>query len=164
LCISPVGHALSNLAVTGVEPAGMAFAIRLNTTAISNHQGLVTIINGPAVVPTGGMIASSPFEMPATQSSKLALREEFIKWCKAQPHWYGEGHHLDRMLLIFDEHGFDVQGIAKATSALWKDAGLGCGYRIRIQKALKQWLRRRGESVGGGSGSEGEVIEALDLT
>jgi hypothetical protein len=81
---------------------------------------------------------------PVTQSSAVELREEFIRWCIAQDCWRSEQARLETMLLVFDEQGFDVEGIASATAEVWKEVGIAAGYRLRIKKAAKQRLYSRG--------------------
>jgi hypothetical protein len=118
-------------------PAGTHFSFAFNRSGTSSGS-----VVGAA--PTPPMSGSSPLRMPVTQSSAVDLREEFIRWCIAQDCWRSEQARLETMLLVFDEQGFDVEGIASATAEVWKEVGIAAGYRLRMKKAAKQWLYSRG--------------------
>ncbi|KAK6431484.1 hypothetical protein LTR95_012353 [Oleoguttula sp. CCFEE 5521] len=86
---------------------------------------------------------SSPVRMPASQSSSIELREQFLKWCCVQSTCRGEEAALDRMASVFAANGFSVDGIGTADLADWKDLDLAPSYRRRMRRSVKEWLLQR---------------------
>jgi len=92
-------------------------------------------------------LSSSPFRMPASQSSTIELVREFFRWCKKEVAYRGEEDMLGRLEQNLSNEGYSVSAIAAATFEEWRHAGCGAGYRPRLRESAKQWLRGRQDQL-----------------
>lgn len=135
---SLVGAAKAPASMVPPTPAGTHFSFAFNGAG-SNSSA----IEQSAIRP----VASSPIQMPTTQSSAIELREEFLRWCYNESSWASEHARLDAMQLKFDAAGFDLEGIAKCTAETWREAELPVAYRRRMKTTAKRWLFDRADAA-----------------